>query len=57
MRLFTLVVLATFDQLFGVKDKAAIVSLLSSPVWLLSAEGSEDSSHLQRCRAVPFAFF
>lgn len=53
MRLFTLVVLATFDQLFGVKDKAAIVSLLSSPVWLLSAEGSEDSSHLQRCRAVP----
>lgn len=57
MRLFTLVVLATFDQLFGVKDKAAIVSLLSSPVWLLSAEDSEDSSHLQRCRAVPFAFF
>lgn len=29
MRFFTLVVLATFDRLFGVKDEAAIVFLLS----------------------------
>lgn len=29
MRFFALVVLATFDWLFGVKDEAAIVSLLS----------------------------
>lgn len=36
VRFFTLVVLATFGQLFGVEDEAAIVFVFLLSLWLLS---------------------